>query len=85
MLLLLLAVVAFAALVRRLHTPYPVILVIAGLLLAFVPAMRRVTLDPDIVFLVVLPPLLYSAAWNTSWQRFRHNLVSIALLAIGLA
>lgn len=84
LLLLLLAVVAFAALARRLHTPYPIILVIAGLLLAFVPAMPRVTLDPDIVFLVVLPPLLYSAAWNTSWQSFRHNLVSIALLAIGL-
>lgn len=84
LLLLLLAVVAFAALARRLHTPYPIILVIAGLLLAFVPAMPRVTLDPNVIFLAVLPPLLYSAAWNTSWQSFRHNLVSIALLAIGL-
>ena len=64
--------------------PYPIVLVIAGLALGFVPGMPRVTLHPDIVFLVVLPPLLYSAAWQTSWREFRYNIVSIGLLAFGL-
>jgi len=41
-------------------------------------------LNPDVVFLVVLPPLLYSAAWVTSWREFKFNLVSILMLAFGL-
>jgi monovalent cation/hydrogen antiporter len=83
-LLLLLFVVAFAALAKRLNTPYPLILVIAGLLLGFVPGIPKVTLDPGLVFLVVLPPLLYSAAWLTSWRDFSYNMVSIVSLAVGL-
>jgi CPA1 family monovalent cation:H+ antiporter len=83
-LLLLLFVVVFGTLARRLNTPYPIVLVIGGLLLSFVPAVPRITLDPDLVFLVVLPPLLYSAAWLTSWREFSYNLVSILLLAFGL-
>src|SRR5271155_2058000 len=84
LLLLLLFVAAFAALARKLRTPYPIVLVIAGLLLGFVPGIPIITLDPDVVFLVVLPPLLYSAAWATSWRDFSHNMVSIAMLAFGL-
>jgi monovalent cation/hydrogen antiporter len=84
LLLLLLFVVAFAAMAQRLKTPYPIVLVIAGLLLGFVPGIPKVTLDPELVFLVVLPPLLYGAAWNTSWRSFVDNLVSIASLAVGL-
>jgi monovalent cation/hydrogen antiporter len=83
-LLLLLFVVAFGALARKLETPYPIVLVIGGLLLSFVPGIPKVTLDPDLVFLVILPPLLYSAAWLTSWREFSYNLVSIFLLAFGL-
>lgn len=81
---LLLCVVMFAALARRLETPYPIVLIIAGLLLSFIPGTPRIALNPDVVFLVVLPPLLYSAAWLTSWRDFRNNLVSILLLAFGL-
>jgi monovalent cation/hydrogen antiporter len=84
LLLLLLFVAAFAALARKLQTPYPIVLVIAGLLLSFVPGIPSITLDPDLIFLVVLPPLLFSAAWVTSWRDFSHNLVSIGMLAIGL-
>ncbi|MGH9593971.1 MAG: cation:proton antiporter, partial [Bryobacteraceae bacterium] len=83
-LLLLLFVVLFATLARRLGIPYPIVLVIAGLFLSFIPGIPKVSLDPDIVFFVVLPPLLYSAAWLTSWREFRQNLVSIFLLAFGL-
>jgi monovalent cation/hydrogen antiporter len=84
LLLLLLFVVAFAALAQKLKTPYPIVLVIAGLLLGFVPHTPKITLDPELIFLVILPPLLYSAAWLTSWPDFCHNLVSVASLAIGL-
>jgi len=83
-LLLLLFVVAFGALARKLQTPYPIILVIAGALLGFVPAIPNVPLNPDLIFFVILPPLLYAAAWGTSWREFSYNLVSILLLAFGL-
>lgn len=83
-LLLLLFVVAFGALARRLQVPYPIVLVIAGGLLGFVPGIPRIALNPDVIFFVILPPLLYSAAWVTSWRDFSYNLVSILLLAIGL-
>src|SRR6201999_1782995 len=82
----LLAFVAiFAALARKIQRPYPIVLVIAGLLLSFFPRVPKVELNPDIVFLIVLPPLLYAAAWTTSWRDFRYNIVSISLLAFGLA
>jgi CPA1 family monovalent cation:H+ antiporter len=84
LLLLLLFVAAFGALASRLNTPYPIVLVIAGLLLGFVPGIPKITLDPDVTFFVVLPPLLYSAAWNISWREFSYNLVSIFFLAVGL-
>src|ERR1700704_1119958 len=83
-LILLLFVVIFAALARKLKTPYPIVLVIGGLLLSFIPGIPKITLNPDVVFLVILPPLLFSAAWLTSWREFTYNLVSILLLAVGL-
>ena len=83
-LILLLFVVLFAALARKLGTPYPIVLVVAGLFLSFIPGIPKIALNPDVVFLAVLPPLLYSAAWLTSWRDFKSNLVSILLLAFGL-
>src|SRR6266481_9482562 len=83
-LLLLLFVVAFTTLATKLKLPYPIVLVIAGLLLSFIPGIPKISLNPEIVFLVVLPPLLYSAAWLTSWRDFKFNLVSICFLAFGL-
>src|SRR5258707_14024437 len=83
-LLLLVFVAMFAGLARRLKVPYPILLVIAGLLLSFLPGMPRIGLDPDLVFLVFLPPLLYSAAWTLSWREFQRNFMSIAMLAAGL-
>ncbi len=64
--------------------PYPIVMVIGGLLLGFVPGIPNITLNPDLVFLVLLPPLLYAAAWTISWRDFRYNLVSISFLAFGL-
>src|SRR4051812_14836381 len=83
-LLLLLFVVAFGLLARRIKMPYPIVLVIGGLLLSFIPGIPRMNLNPDIIFFIVLPPLLFNAAWLTSWREFSYNLVSICLLAFGL-
>jgi CPA1 family monovalent cation:H+ antiporter len=83
-LLLLVFVAMFAGLARRLKVPYPILLVIAGILVSFVPGMPRIGFDPDLVFVVFLPPLLYSAAWTLSWREFQRNFVRIAMLAIGL-
>src|ERR1700756_2540212 len=84
LLLLLSFVVVFGIVARKLETPYPIVLVVAGLLISFIPGLPRLPLNPDIIFLVVLPPLLYSAAWQTSWRDFSYNLVSILMLAFGL-
>jgi Na+/H+ antiporter len=83
-LLLLLFIIVFGVLARKLGTPYPIVMVVGGLLLGFVPTTLNITLNPDLIFLVVLPPLLYASAWTTSWRDFRYNLVSISLLAFGL-
>jgi Na+/H+ antiporter len=83
-LLLLLFVVAFGALARRLQIPYPIVLVIAGTLLSLIPGIPRIALNPDTVFFVILPPLLYSAAWLISWREFSYNLISVFSLAFGL-
>src|ERR1700755_1480149 len=83
-LLLLLFVVVFGVLSKKLKTPYPIVMVIGGLLLSLVPGIPNIELNPDLVFFVILPPLLYSAAWLTSWREFSYNLVSILFLAFGL-
>src|SRR5690242_2473130 len=83
-LLLLVFVIAFGLLARRIGTPYPIVMVIGGLIVGLIPGMPGITLNPDLIFLVVLPPLLYSSAWTTSWRDFRYNIVSISALAFGL-
>ena len=83
-LLLLLFVVVFAALARKIQIPYPIVLVIAGLILSFIPGIPHISISPDVIFLVVLPPLLYAGAWFTSWRDFKYNIVSILFLAFGL-
>jgi Na+/H+ antiporter len=81
---ILLAVAALALIARRLHIPYPILFVIGGLLIALIPGLPEVRLDPELVFLFFLPPLLFPAALFTSWRDFRANLRPISLLAIGL-
>jgi monovalent cation/hydrogen antiporter len=81
---LLLAVAALATLATRLKIPYPILLVIGGSALGFVPGLPPVVLDPELVFLLFLPPLLYVSAIFTSWRDFRANIRAISLLAVGL-
>jgi monovalent cation/hydrogen antiporter len=84
LLLLLVCIIALALLAKRFKTPYPIVLVIAGLFLSLMPHMPQIGLNPDVIFLLFLPPLLFSAAVQTSWRDFRYNLVSISMLALGL-
>ena len=81
---LLVAVAALATLAIRLKVPYPILLVLGGSLLGFVPKLPRVELDPELVFLLFLPPLLYVSAIFTSWRDFRANFRAITLLSVGL-
>ena len=74
---------ALATLATRLKIPYPILLVIGGSALGFVPQLPRVELDPELVFLLFLPPLLYVSALFTSWRDFRANARPITLLAVG--
>ncbi|GAB3141371.1 Na+/H+ antiporter [Micromonospora sonneratiae] len=82
---LFLAIATFgAALARRLGLLSPILLVVAGLVLSFVPGFPQVHLEPDLVLTGILPPLLYIAALETSVPAFRYNLRPILLLAVGL-
>lgn len=81
---LLCAVIAVVLIGRRLKLPYPIALVIGGLCISLVPGLPVIRIDPDKVFLLFLPPLLYAAAWFTSWHEFKANLRPILLLAVGL-
>lgn len=80
----LVASIALAVIAKRVQLPYPILLVLAGTGLAFVPGLPAVHIAPDWIFLAVLPPLLFSAGWSTDWTLFRANLRPILQLAIGL-
>src|SRR6476469_169837 len=83
-LLVLLAVLVAAALIaRRLHTAPSIVLVVAGVVLALIPGLPPIELGPELVLLVILPPLIYSAGVSMSWREFRFNLRPITLLAFG--
>ena len=81
---LLIVVATLAILAKKVDVPYPVLLVIGGLALGFVPGLPPVQLEPELVFLFLLPPLIWPAAVFTSWRDLRANLNPILLLAVGL-
>src|SRR3712207_1289800 len=81
---LLVAVAGLALLARLLHIPYPIFLVIGGLVIGFLPGVPNIELPPDMVLLIFLPPLLYAAAFFSSLRDLRANVRPISLLAIGL-
>jgi monovalent cation/hydrogen antiporter len=81
---LLVVLAALVALAFRLNISYPIVLVLGGLLLAIPPRLPAIRLEPEIVFLVFLPPLLFSDALNSSWRDFRENWRPICLLSVGL-
>jgi CPA1 family monovalent cation:H+ antiporter len=80
----LLAVAALFVLAAFSDVPYPILFVLGGLTLGFVPGAPNVVLQPDLVLVIVLPPLLYSAAFFSSLRDLRANLRPISLLSVGL-
>ncbi|MEY3231673.1 MAG: hypothetical protein RL689_1762, partial [Planctomycetota bacterium] len=81
---LLAAAIALAELARKTRVPYPTMMVIAGLAITMMPFLPDLSLSPDLVFLVFLPPILYAGAWNTWLHDFRRHAVPIGFLAVGL-
>src|SRR6476469_8096316 len=78
------AVALLALLARKIRVPYPILLTIGGVSLALIPGLPTIRLEPDLVFNLFLPPLIYPAAVFTSWRDFRANLRPILLMAIVL-
>ena len=81
---LLVSVAALLALAPALRVPYPILLVLGGLAISLVPGMPTLEVEPEVVFFVVLPPLLYGAAFFTSLRDLRANVAPIGMLAVGL-
>ncbi len=80
-----LAVVAVLAIAAQyLDIPYPVLLVLGGIVLGFAPGLRGIAFEPELVFLLFVPPLVFSAAWRVSWQELRANRRPIVDLSVGL-
>ena len=77
-------IVVLAVLAKRLRVPYPIAFVVGGIALSFARHLPRPHPDPELIVLVVIPPLLYSAAWSTDWFELKRNSRLIALLAFGL-
>jgi len=69
---------------RRLRIPYPIAFVALGLAFALVPGTPERQLNPQLLFLVVLPPLLFAGGWTTDWFEFKRNFGAISTLAVGL-
>jgi len=77
--------VAFLSLIsKRYNFPIPIVLVMCGVIISVVPGLPVVALSPEIVFIIFLPPLLYHAAWHTSWSEFKQTIRPITLAAVGL-
>src|SRR6187401_153826 len=82
--ILLMSVSLLTIVSEKLKMPYPIFLVLCGLIIGFIPDVPDITLQPDLVFLIFLPPLLFSAAWNMSWKDFWNFRRPIGWLATGL-
>jgi monovalent cation/hydrogen antiporter len=81
--LLLVIIAAVAVIAGRLKVPAAILLVLTGIIFALVPGLPTLELSPELVLLLVLPPVIYSAAVTMSWREFRFNIRPISLLAVG--
>lgn len=84
LLVVLAATVVAVPLADRLRLPYPILLLVFGLALAFVPSVPSLEVNPELILPLILPPLLYTAARRTSWLEFKRNWRAIGLLAVAL-
>lgn len=82
---LIIAIVFLVMLANRIRVAYPIMLVVAGLIVSFIPGLPKVKIDPDLIFLIVLPPLLFEAAWSISWKqlwKWRRIIGSFAFIVV---
>jgi CPA1 family monovalent cation:H+ antiporter len=82
-----LAIIFLVMLANKIKVAYPILLVFAGLAISFIPGIPLVKIDPELIFIIFLPPLLYEAAWSTSWKelwRWRRIIGSFAFLIVFL-
>lgn len=77
-------VIGLSAFAHKIKLPYPILLVIAGIAIGFIPSMGEIEINPEIIFLIFLPPLLYDASFNISPKDFKTNINTISTLAISL-
>jgi len=78
---LILIILALVMVANKLRLAYPIVLVLGGLALSFTRTFSNITIDPDLIFFIFLPPLLYEAAWQTSWKdfwRWKRVIISFA-------
>jgi Na+/H+ antiporter len=80
---LLFVISVLSVVAARIRIPYPILLMLAGLIIGLIPGLPVIALNPEVVFLIFLPPLLYAAAWSTSWHDFKAAKRPITLLATG--
>ncbi len=83
-LFLLALLIGLSAIAEKKKLPSSIVLIIGGIIAGFVPSMPEIAIDPEVVFLLFLPPLLYDAAFNISFKDFRKNISTISSLAFGL-
>jgi monovalent cation/hydrogen antiporter len=76
--------ISLSALIEKIKLPHPIFLVLAGFAIGFIPALPDLALDPDIVFIIFLPPLLYDAAFRASWNDIKKDIRPISALAVSL-
>lgn len=76
--------IGLSAIADYIKLPYPILLIVAGIAVGFIPDLPKIDLNPEIVFLLFLPPLLYDAAFNISYEEFKVNINTISTLAITL-
>lgn len=76
--------IGLSAIADKIKLPYPILLIIAGIGIGFIPEIPKVEINPEIIFLLFLPPLLYDAAFNISFSQFKTNINTISTLAISL-
>jgi monovalent cation/hydrogen antiporter len=83
-LLILALMLGLSALADKIRLPYPVLLITAGIAIGYIPGIPPITMDPEVIFLIFLPPLLYDAAFNMDFKQFKTHFYTINTLAISL-
>lgn len=82
--LLMFAAAVLVGISQKIHVPYPISLVLGGALLGFIPNLDGINFDPNLILVIVLPPILYYAGFGISFREFKHNLKDILSLSLGL-